>query len=531
MTSKTPPANASELRTRASQLIRDNRLEEAQAALESLIREVPQDVPACLQLADLMYQRGQIRASSGPLLKACQHLPRHVPVLLHLINQLIFRGEVVAARACMDFLEQAPEPPPELSIALAHLRFSQGEIDAAKRLVEAAIHAGADDPSDHHMHAMLLQFTGDIDSACDVLESCLRRWPMFGDAIVPLVGMQKQRPDNNRLQFIEEQLQQLPDPAQDKTSKFIRAEFEYARFRVLDSLKRHEEAWPSLQRSNALMHEINPYDARDEDALIDAFVHQEDLVATDPVDARGFDGPTPIFIVGLPRSGTTLLDRMLSSHSEVVSAGELVEFWRQLNWVAEEKPAQSRSLRRVIKKNADIDLREVGARYLEQTQWRAREHNYYIDKLPANIQMVAFIRRALPHAPILHMVRDPMDVCFSNYKAFFGNDSSTFSYDLQVLAHYFRGYRRLCEHWRTRLPGAMLDVPYTDLVGKTSEVMHSVLKHCGLSIEDACLHPENNTSPVATPSSAQVREPIHTRSLGEWQNYASQLEPLYKAIS
>ena len=530
MTSSTSPATANDLRQQAIQHIRAQRLDKAQAALEALIREDPQDVPACLELAELMYRRGQIRASTGPLLHACQHLPRHVPVLLHLVNQLIIRGEVVAARACMDFLEQAPEPPPELSIALAHLRFSQGEIDSAKTHLEKALRAGADDPPDHHMHAMLLQFTGDIEGACAVLEKCLARWPIFGDALVALVGMQKQRPDRNRLDFIDHQLKRMPDHADDPATKFNRAEFEYARFRVLDSLKRHEEAWPSLERCNALMHEMNPYEASDEEALIETFLHQEDLF--DMADStHGFEGPTPIFIVGLPRSGTTLLDRMLSSHSEVTSAGELIEFWRQLNLVAEEKPDKSRSLRRIILNNAKIDFREVGARYLEQTQWRACGHNYYIDKLPSNIQMVACIRRALPHAPILHMVRDPMDVCFSNFKAFFGNDASTFSYDMQVLAHYYRGYRRLCEHWHAHLPGAMLDVSYADLVGNTSDIMHAVLAHCGLSVEEACLHPEKNKAPVATPSSAQVREPIHTRSIGEWQNYARQLEPLRKAIS
>ncbi len=396
--------------------------------------------------------------------------------------------------------------------------------------MERALAAGTDSPQDHHMHAMLLQFTGDIDASIGVLDTCLKRWPSFGDAIVPLVGMRKQTPASNDLALIEEQLHQLPADGNDPERKFNRAQFEYARFRTLDKLQRHEEAWPSLERSNALMHQLNPYDTKAETEIIHALIETPGLTDLGKAAKPNFDGPVPIFIVGMPRSGTTLLDRMLSAHSRVASAGELIEFWRQLHWVADEKPAKTESFRRIIGRHADMDFHEVGSRYLEQSQWRAGDCDFYIDKLPANIQMVAFIRRALPHAPILHMKREPMDVCFSNLKAFFGNGTSSHSYDMQALLHYYRGYARLVDHWHERIPGAMLDIPYASLVGDTQETMRKVLAHCGLDAEDACLHPERNDAPVATPSSAQVRAPIHTRSIGEWKHYATHLEPLRKAL-
>jgi hypothetical protein len=183
----------------------------------------------------------------------------------------------------------------------------------------------------------------------------------------------------------------------------------------------------------------------------------------------------------------------------------------------------------VLGASPGIDFAELGARYLKQTQWRAGGHRFYIDKLPRNIYMVHFIRRALPHAPILHMHREPTDVCYSNFKAMFGQ-ASAYSYDQEALAHYYGEYKRIVEHWRHTLPGAMLDVSYASLVTDPGATLERVLAYCGLAMEPDCLNPERNVAPVATPSTAQVREAIHTRSLGEWRRYEKQLEPLRRAL-
>jgi len=524
------PEQTLHLREQAARQIRAGQLDAARANLETVVEHVPQDVPACLQLADLLLHGGHVRDASRPLLRAAGHLPRNAPLLLQLTQHLIANGEVVAARQCLDFLSRAPDPPSDIWLAQAHIRFSLGEVAVARDCIERALEAGADDPDDLHMHAMLLQFTGDIDAARAVLDRCLERWPHYGDAAVVMVNLSKQTPDNNRLAYAEEQLARLPSPPKQLDEKFVRADFEYVRFKILDDLGRHEEAWNSLERCNALMQELNPYDREGEAAVVDGLLDMPFASQGHVPGAPGPGGPVPIFIVGLPRSGTTLLDRMLSSHSEVTAAGELVELWRQLHWVADMPPAKTESLRRIIERHDRIDFDEVGRRYLEQAQWRAQGRGYFIDKLPANVQIVEFIKRALPHAPILNMVRDPMDVCFSNLKALFGN-TAPFSYSIDSMAHYYRQYARLCEHWHTRADELMLDVSYARLVREPELVMREVLAYCGLEPQEACLHPERNAQPVATPSSAQVRQPIHTRGLGQWRKYAAQLEPLRQALA
>ncbi|HEV2621474.1 MAG TPA: sulfotransferase [Frateuria sp.] len=528
MNSSIPSSTLEKWRLHAQTHLQAQRLSEAQQALEQILRYAPHDLAASIDLADVLFRRGKLQASTQPLLQAMRQLPRNAPLLVSLVQHLIARGEIVGARACLDLLALAPDPPADLLVAQANLRFATGEIPVAKELMDRAIAAGANAPDELHTYAMLLQFSGDIAGARVVLEDCLSRWPQFGDAAMVLANLQRQRPDANRLPQLQEQIDLLSaKKVGDPETAFVRAEFEYAVFKTLDDLGRHEEAWLALARCNALMHDLNPYDAETETALTDALIEMP-VQHADLVPA--FEGPVPIFIVGMPRSGTTLLDRILSNHSAVTSAGEIIDFWRQLHWVADVLPAKASGLLKVVGRSTGIDYRQLGARYLRQTQWRAQGRSYYIDKLPANIQMVAFIRRALPHAPILHMVRSPMDTCFSNLKAMFGN-ISPYSYDLDAVAHYYSQYARLVRHWHAALPGAVLDVSYQALVQNPEATLRGVLAHCGLDVEEACLRPERNTAPVATPSSAQVREPIHTRALDQWRRYERQLEPLRASLA
>lgn len=530
MTADDMPTVENRLRRRARQYMDASLLDAAQITLEALVERVPDDASARMELANVLLKRGRLRASIHQLLQVALAPTSNAELMVQAVRRLYFNGEILAARTCLDQLELVPDPSAPMLAEQAQLRWMLGEIPAAMALMERAIAAGIETPDACYLYAMLSQYTGNIDRARSVLEACLHRWPHFADAAVALANVRKQTPETNDLDLLRERLRGIPENSNAAEVLTARAGFESALFKELDDLGCHDEAWQALARSNALMHALNPYDATGETAVTDAVIHASAAIAAahaEPTPTSG--GATPIFIVGLPRSGTTLLDRMLSSHSQVVSAGEINDFRRQLRWMTDVPPDGVQGMLTAQQRSTGIDFAELGARYLQQTQWRAQGRRFYIDKLPINIRMVHLIRRALPHAPILHMVREPMDVCFSNFKAMLG-PASAYSYDMRTLAHYYGQYARLTNHWHASMPGAMLDVSYASLVSEPAITLRQVLEHCGLENEEGCLHPERNAAPVATPSSAQVREPIHRRALGEWQHYARQLEPLRLAL-
>lgn len=507
---------------RAQRYIAERQITAARIALESLIPRDPARVAARMLLASVYLSEGRAREAAAQAVAASSMLPEDAEAVATTVHCLLKVGEMVAARDCLArFDAQNRKLDGHQLTALAHSYQMLGDHRIGLALMDRAQALGYDNPDFRYFHALQMQFNGRVVEARHRLESCLQLGPTFGRASLALARMGRQTEGSNHIAYIRTQLRTVEQGSEDHAS------FEFALYKELEDLGDYEEAFAALDRGNAIMYARMSHGVERERSLFDGIKR---LATADFIRGAGakIKGPVPIFVVGLPRSGTTLLDRILDNHPDVVSTGERIDFPRQLRWVAN---LHGNDLidAKLLERLPGVDYEELGQRYLEQTQWRVDGSPFFVDKLPANQMLLGLIHRALPQAPILHMVRDPMDVCFSNYKALFG-ESYPYSYEKDALVAHYVQYRGLVQHWHAAMPGRVLDVSYTGLVRDPEAVLSKVFAHCGLRWVAGCSDLTRNTTAVNTLSSAQVREPIHTRTLGEWRRYERQLAPLQAAL-
>jgi tetratricopeptide (TPR) repeat protein len=247
-------------------------------------------------------------------------------------------------------------------------------------------------------------------------------------------------------------------------------------------------------------------------------------------EAAALQPAVPIFIVGLPRSGTTLVDRIVSSHSQVESAGELNDFALALVAAVRNGTGVAHLPRReLVAHSARIDFAALGRSYLERVRTMVATGRF-TDKMPLNYLYCGLIRRALPNAKIVHLTRHPMAVGYAMYKTLF-KDGYPFSYDLGDIAKYYAAYRRLMDHWCATMPGYIYSVSYESLVADQQGETRKLLDFCGLEWQDACLDFHRNSAATTTASASQIRRPIYDSSVSQWRHYTAQLEPLRKQLN
>jgi len=245
----------------------------------------------------------------------------------------------------------------------------------------------------------------------------------------------------------------------------------------------------------------------------------------DTSPSAGCASEEPIFIIGMPRTGSTLVDRILSSHSDVFGAGELSDLGAAVVSAVQRRLGRDAQRQELIETSAKLDFTALGLDYLRRTRPRTGKTAHFTDKLPINYLYTGLIARALPNAPILHVTRDPVATCYGIFKVLF-EQGYPFSYDLAELADYYIGYRRLMQHWHAALPGRVIDFSYEALVADPQGQTQSLLQALGLSWQSSCLQFDRNPAPVATASAAQVRRPIYSSAVSLWRNYEVQLQPL-----
>ena len=417
-------------------------------------------------------------------------------------------------------LKLAPNKPETLNM-MGRALFEADQPQKAIALYQRAIALKPDFSDPYNNMGNALKELGKFDEAMKAFETCLALSPTSIGTYVNLVDAHKFRSnDDVHLKAIEEQLAKA-----DTLTEERRMQMSFAGAKAYDDLKRYDEAFPLLLRGNALKRKTIGYD---EPTILGYFDRIKNVLTEDVIRALsggGAQSRTPIFVLGMPRSGTTLVEQILASHPRVAGAGELKDMSNTVNAVRGKDGAQA-PYPEFVPAATPAEIARIGEAYLQKLNRHAPGAERITDKMPSNFYFLGLIHLALPGAKVIHTNRNPVDTCVSCFsKLFAGHQDQT--YNLGELGRYYRAYHGLMAHWRRVLPqGAFLDVQYEEVVADTEGQARRILDYCGLEWDAKVLDFHRTERPVKTASSSQVRQPIYSSSVARWRNYEKFLGPL-----
>jgi len=368
------------------------------------------------------------------------------------------------------------------------------------------------------------QFAGDFDAARRSYQRAAQLAPGFYRALVSLALLDRQTPQDNLIAALE-RLVPGPDPDGMRV-----LHVGHALAKAYEDLGEPQKSFAWLLKAKDGRKRVSPYSFEREQRLFQA------AAATWPLGHRprpGHPSGEPVFVVGLPRTGTTLVDRILSSHPQVASAGELSHFPQATARMTTPGAPQSIDLN-VFERARDVDLARLGRAYVDSTRPLTGATPRFVDKAPINYLYAGLIAQALPEARIVCLRREPMDSVLSNFRQMFATPQPYYNwvYDLADTARNYVLFDRLCRHWREVLPAdRYVEIAYEALVDDQEVQTRGLLEFCGLPWDERCLAFHENTAAVATPSSVQVRSPVYRSSIGRWRRYGALLDPAKKVLA
>ena len=479
---RTMPQSPSRLQEQAHALFREGRYEESAAVYRKCIAADPASGMPHVDLGSVLLKLGRNSEAIEEFERALSLEPGLLPALGNLGEAL---GDAGRHEEAADCFRRIIEVSPGMGLAhynYGHAMLVLGRIDEARQAFEKAVALMPRDASTHRVLASLKTFR-EGDPQIAALETLAQGEPF------------------------------LPDPA--------KADLHFALAKVRADLGQHHRAFHHVQRANAVKRRLVAYDEKGELGVLDEMAAAFTAEVMRAKAGLGDPSGVPVFVVGMPRSGTTLVERILAAHPEVFGAGELTAFGDAAVGGYAPKP-----LPFSVAALNENDLRAIARAYLDAIVPKAPQAGRIVDKLPANFRFVGLIRLALPNARIVHIRRDALDTCYSCYAQFFARNLE-YTYDLEELGRYHKAYERLMGHWRAILPeGAMLELDYETLVGDFENEARRLIAFCGLEWDERCRRFHEAPGAVQTASAAQVRTPLFRTSVGRARPYEAQLARL-----
>ncbi|MGI9246129.1 MAG: sulfotransferase [Steroidobacteraceae bacterium] len=518
-------ASASPALRAAAAALCDDRLAESESLLQAQLAGQPDNVEALRMLAEVLARAGRQAEAERSLARVLELAPdfkaaryNHAVVLLQL-------GRATDCLAVLDRLLATDARNPIWLNLRANALVAIGEYDLAAAAYASVLARYPGNARIWLAYGHALRTAGRTDEAVIAYRKSLGLAPALGEAYWSLANLNLVRFAAADIDAMRSQLGRTDLDSED------RVHFHFALGKALEDAGAYAASFAQYAAGNALRRSMHPYDP----AETTRFVVRSEAVFTAEFFAEragmGSPDPAPIFVLGLPRSGSTLVEQILASHSQVEGTMELPDLAHVARAMVGDRCNEPRELfPEVLRRWPPERLAELGQRYLDRTRVQRKSGApRFIDKMPNNWMYVGLIHLALPNARIIDTRRDPMSCCFSNYKQLFASGQA-FTYDFADLADCYRDYRRLMAHFDAVLPGRVHRVFYDRLVTDTETEIRALLAACGLPFEDACLRFHETRRAVRTPSSEQVRRPIFRDGLEQWRNYAAYLEPLRAAL-
>ncbi|HEX7644749.1 MAG TPA: tetratricopeptide repeat protein [Burkholderiaceae bacterium] len=498
---------------------------EAEHAYRKATEFKPDYTEAYFQLGDSLMSQKRAEDAEVCYRQALYLNPGFVEAYSHLGVSLKKQGRFAEAESSF---REALALRPDYATAhnnLGNALQDQERTAEAEACYRAAIKCQPDFPEAFSNLGNTLKSEGRLEEAQEALEHAIALKPDFVEPHFGLSVLKTYAEGDPHLALMERQQPLLEDLPVES-----RIRYWFAIGKAYEDVARYDESFAAYEQGNRLKHGLLSWDEAQDDAVLEKMkaVFSREFFAAHPKPAYG--GRVPIFIVGMPRSGTTLLEQILSTHpGGVFGAGELKDLHEIVNRAMPGgDPLQYPA---AVAGFSVGDFRRLGEQYVEQVWRNAPEAPYITDKMPSNFFYIGMIHLMLPRARIIHAMRDPMDSCFSCYSRLFNKQNVRFAYDLGTLGRYYARYINLMRHWHEVLPpGTILDLRYEDMVADTEGQARRVLAHVGLPWHEACLEFHNNKRRVKTASLAQVRKPIYKTSVARWKHYEKHLGPLLDLV-
>jgi tetratricopeptide (TPR) repeat protein len=508
----------------AVRLLREGKLGKAERIVRDLLKKFPADVTAIRMLADIGFKMGHLK-DAGHLLERCLELAPDFHAARHSYALILMRlhKPEAAIHEAEKLLAQEPGNPNFLTLK-GSILVRIGDQSGALEIYEKVLKNYPNQARAQMSYGHTLKTVGRLDESIEAYKKCIRLSPEVGEAYWSLANLKTFRFSDEDIENMRRQVTAEGGDADDQSH------LAFALGKALEDRGEYEESFKFYKRGNGIRrieHRHSPKvnvleSVRQVRALPGAFFEQR--------KDWGCQAPDPIFIVGLPRAGSTLLEQILASHSQVEGTTELqdiIAISRKLAAKSRENP--SGKYPEILAEMTADQFRELGEGYLESTRIQRSVPPFFIDKMPNNFRHIGLIHLILPNSKIIDARRHPMGGCFSAFKQLFAH-GQTFTYGLEDIGKYYRDYVRLMDHWDAVLPGRVHRVQYEEMVADTETQIRALLDYCELDFEEQCLRFYETDRAVRTPSSEQVRRPIYKEGLEQWRNFEAHLDPLKEAL-